>query len=658
MNILFPPLSILHWLNATLILVVLPHVPRLAWWISVSFFGLVGLRYWMTRRQTTLPTYGLLFTLVLLLLLGVFLSYGSWFGRDAGIGFLVALCGLKLLEMKSPRDVFLLCFLSYFLIVTNFLYSQSIPAALYMGLVMVIATVTLMSLSDHNNQLPFWRKIRLSTVLLLQALPLMLVLFVLFPRVAGPFWSLPKDAHSGLTGLSDRMSIGDINQLSQSDEIAFRVKFDGEVPPPMSLYWRGPVLWQTNGRDWKAGIHYHRHQHVRQVKLHVTSQPIDYTMTLEPHNERWLLALDLPMQAPQHAVITPDYQMVAIKPVRQRLRYDARAYTDYHADIFTRQQYYSALKLPAGKYSQARALVADWQAKNLSPSELVEQALSYFNQQPFVYTLTPPLLLSDDPIDEFLFETRRGFCEHYAAAFTVLMRIAQVPARVVTGYLGGSMNPIGDYLIVRQRDAHAWSEVWLPEQGWVRVDPTHAVSPARIEQGIDSTFAPELMPLGLEFNWGSDSTPLKIWRQWQNIWDAVNHHWNQWILGYGPERQRELLNYLGLKNIDWQGMTFLLVMIIAGFLIIYASWLWLQTRLVIADPVQKVYRRFCQKLARQGFPRLPHEGPMAYAARIRAQRPDLRHQLDSIVALYVQTRYRSQPEKQGQFRRAVQQFHP
>ena len=199
---------------------------------------------------------------------------------------------------------------------------------------------------------------------------------------------------------------------------------------------------------------------------------------------------------------------------------------------------------------------------------MVQRALSYFNQQPFVYTLTPPLLLSDDPVDEFLFETRQGFCEHYAAAFTVLMRLAQVPARVVTGYLGGTINPIGDYLIVRQRDAHAWSEVWLPEQGWVRIDPTQAVSPERIEQGIDSALAPELDPLGLEINWGSDSIPVRIWRQWQNVWDAVNYNWNQWVLGYGPARQQQLLKYLGLKNIDWQGMTILLVIIISLLLII------------------------------------------------------------------------------------------
>jgi transglutaminase-like putative cysteine protease len=654
MNPLFPSLPTLQWLSATLILVVLPHVPRLAWWISLSFFVLVGLRYWMTHRQMSLPSYGLLFTLALLLLLGIFLSYGTWFGRDAGIGLLVALCGLKLLEMNSPRDVFLLSFLSYFLIVTNFLYSQSIPAALYMGVVMIIATVTLMSLSDHNNQLPFWQKIRLSTVLLLQALPLMLVLFILFPRVAGPFWSLPKDAHSGLTGLSDSMSIGDINHLTQSNEIAFRVKFQGKVPPHISLYWRGPVLWWTNGRDWKSGTHHY--QGWRRVKLQATGQPIDYTVTLEPHNEQWLFALDLATQAPQNAFITPDYQILATKPVQQRMRYDLRSYIDYQAKIFTRQQDYLALKLPDDKYPRARALVASWQAEKLSPDELVQRALNYFNQQPFVYTLTPPLLSFDDPVDEFLFETRQGFCEHYAAAFTVLMRAAGIPARVVTGYLGGTVNPIGDYLIVRQRDAHAWSEVWLPEQGWVRIDPTQAVSPERIEQGIDSALAPELDILRLEINWGSDSMPVKIWQQWQNLWDAVNYNWNQWVLGYGPARQQQLLKYLGLKNIDWQGMTLLLVIIISSLLIIYAAWLWLQTRSVVRDPVQKIYQRFCQKLARRGYPRLPHEGPTTYAARISAARPDLRQKLHTIIALYVQTRYRSQPEKQVAFRQAVRQF--
>jgi len=650
---LFPSLSNLLWLMATLILVVLPHMPRLPVWVPIAFAVLLGRRYLMTRDRLTLPSTWMQFALTLLILLGLSLSYSRWLGRDASIALLVLLCGLKLLEMKNQRDALLLCFLSYFLIITHFLYSQSIPTALYMSVVMVVTTATLISLSDSNNSLKTRQRLRLSATLLMQALPVMLVLFILFPRVAGPFWTLPKSSHSAVTGLSNSLSLGNVSQLSRSDEIAFRVKFKGAIPPPDELYWRGPVLWWTNGRDWKTGFKQNRA--IAQRNLQVTDQPYDYSITLEPHNERWLFALDLPIDTPPQAFMNSDYQLLAHKPIRQRLRYQLRSYTHYRAYALTVSQYRLSLRLPKGQHPRTRALANQWQQENSEPAAIVQRALQYFNQAPFVYTYTPPLLLND-PVDEFLFKTRRGFCEHYAVAFTVLMRAAGIPARIVTGYLGGQINPIGNYLIVRQRDAHAWSEVWLQDKGWVRIDPTSAVAPERVEQGIDTALPSEFNPFGFETNWHRDSTPVKMWEQIHNTWDAINNGWNQWVLGYNPAQQRQLLSQIGLEDIHWRDMAILLIIIISFFLLSYAAWMFLRPHYVRQDKAQQIYQRFCKKLARHGFPRHPSEGPLDYATRLSTARPDLATDIQQVIALYVQIRYRSQVQTLPQLLRAVRHF--
>jgi len=645
---LYPRLDTLLWLIATLILVSLPHFSHVLLWIPPIFLGLLLWRYQITRKQKPLPSQKVLFAIAIIIFIALF--FRSGFGRNGYVALLIVLSGIKLLEMKNKRDALLICFLSYFLIITNFLYSQSIPTALYMIFVMLVATATLISIND--NRLLTRQRLRLSGVLLMQALPVMLILFVLFPRVAGPFWKLPN-THSGVTGLSDNMEMGTVNQLSLSNEIAFRVKFDGEIPPTDKRYWRGPVLSWTNGRNWKQG--FEQGFINKGINPNTSSQAYDYTITLEPHNRRWLFALDLPSQVPVNAKINFYYQLLANSPVRERKRYKLRSYTNYRADIITYRQYKAALLLPKGKHYRARALAAKWRQENSQPETIIQQALQYFNQAPFVYTHTPELLF-DDPVDEFLFETRQGFCEHYAAAFTILMRAAGIPARVVTGYLGGSINPIDGYLVVRQRDAHAWSEVWLADKGWVRIDPTSAVAPERIELGIESALPTAFNPLGM--NLDHNSSIAKIWQQLQNSWDAINNGWNQWVLAYGPERQAELLKKLGFKNIDWQGMTILLVIIIATLLFSYALWMFSRPYSNRSDPAQQLYLRFCKKLAQCGFTRHPSEGALNFAKRVGLDRPDLAHKIQQIVEIYLQIRYRSKFQRLTELRIAVRHFRP
>ena len=652
-NSTFLRLSTLIWLLIILILVVLPHLFHLTWWILPTFFILLLWRYLIFQQQqfTLSPT--LQFSLALLVLLGIFLSYGTWFGRDAGIAFLIVLCGLKLLEMNSRRDAFLLVFLSYFLVITHFLYSQAIFTVIYLGIVTWLITATLISLSDNNDKLLTVQRLRLSATLLVQALPLMAVSFFLFPRLTGTIWSLPKDAYSGVTGLSDSISLGQVSKLSLSNNIAFRVKFHGNIPSPNYLYWRGPVLWWTNGRDWQSGFQYGNK--INNLDIHPIGEAINYTVTLEPHNQRWLFALDLPAKAPLQGYLNRDYQVLANHLVHQRLIYQLSSYTRYRADILTNQQHRLGLSLPPGKHLRARALAQQWLLSPHSQQQaIVQRALQYFNQQPFVYTHTPPFLTAD-PIDEFLFETRQGFCEHYAAAFTVLMRAAGIPARIVTGYLGGIINPVGHYLIVRQRDAHAWSEIWLPDQGWVRVDPTAAIAPERIEAGIDIAL-PEQENL-LDVLLTENSIFNRVWQNLSYRWDVINNTWNQWIVDYNSLRQQHLISQLGLKNLDWRGMTIFLVFTMT-ILFLLVTWILLRPTIKVKDPAQQIYQRFCKKLARRGLQRHLSEGPLTFANRISTIRPDLALATHQVIALYLQTRYRSQSQTLEQLRLAVQKFHP
>jgi transglutaminase-like putative cysteine protease len=307
-----------------------------------------------------------------------------------------------------------------------------------------------------------------------------------------------------------------------------------------------------------------------------------------------------------------------------------------------------SLALPAHFNPRTRALAAEWQS--LPPREIAEAALTKFRSEPFYYTLQPPLL-GPDAMDEFLFTTRRGFCEHYASAFVFLMRAAGVPARVVAGYQGGEVNPVDGYLTVRQSDAHAWAEIWLAGQGWVRVDPTAAVAPARIEQGIAAAL-PEGEPLPVVVRIDAD------WlRQLRNRWEAANNSWNQWVLGYNPQRQREVLSRLGLADADWQKMTATLAVLCGTALLIVTLWTLPARRAV--DPVQRAWQGYCKELARRGMARAEWEGPLAFAQRVARERPDLAELTSEAAACYAELRYGCQGDARlGQLQQCLHRLPP
>ena len=615
-----PPLehTAIPWLLAVALATTVPHAGHQPWWLIALAGSVLLWRAWLWQGHAALPKRWSLVLLVIIGSAGIGLEYRTLFGRDAGVALLVCFMALKQMEMRTRRDALVVIMLGFFLLLTHYFYSQSIPTGLWLLCAATLLTATLIRL--HGGTQPLPRLLRYGGLLLLQALPFMLILFLLFPRIQGPLWGMPKDAHSGKTGLSDQMSPGSLNNLIQSGEIAFRAHFADEIPRQNQLYWRGPVLDRYDGQTWRAGFNTQTPAPAsvrtsgQQAGIEAQGRAIPYTITLEAHNQRWLLALDLPLELPENVRLTPSLEARSPEPVISRTRFSFTSAVDYVArreeqPLLLKQ----ALQLPPGGNPRARALTASWQSLG-TPEAISSAALRLFRQEEFFYTLRPPLL-GEQAIDDFLFGTRRGFCEHFAAAYVFLMRAAGVPARVVTGYQGGEINPVDGYLIVRQSDAHAWAEIWVAGKGWRRVDPTAAVAPSRIERGINAAL-PAGDPLPALIRLDVDLL-LKL----RYRWEAINNSWNQWVLGYNPQRQREALSRLGFRDPDWRSMSAALATLCGAALLIVTIWTLFQRRRL--TPAQRLWQRFCQRLANQGIVRAPWEGPFDFAERIARERPEL-----------------------------------
>jgi transglutaminase-like putative cysteine protease len=631
----YPPNVVAQrWMLASLFVVILPHVARLPWWISMFAFGMAGAHSVLLRHPGWRVPRLLLFAATLTGAAGVFLKYGTLLGRNAGVALLVVMVTLKLLEVRRLRDMLLVIFLNYFLVITNFLFTQTPLMALYMLVAAVMNTAALVVVTQSRPAPSTFLELRFAAVLVVQALPLMLVLFVFFPRVAGPIWGLPKDAYTGVTGLSERMRPGAISQLAQSDAPAFRVRFFGSAPPAAQRYWRGPVLWHTDGRTWTT-----RHTTALPSRgmpdIRNAGEAVRQSITLEGQGTRWLIGLDVPASVSRPATPTAGFEWLSKTPLRERIHYEVISYPDYRIPRLDPALRKEALQLPETLGMRIRTLVLGWRAHARTDQDVVRQALNYFHSEPFVYTLTPPRL-GENPLEEFLFSSRRGFCEHYAAAFVILMRIAGIPARVVTGYQGGEYNPVGGYWLIRQSDAHAWAEVWLTNIGWKRVDPTAAVAPERVEYAL----APEALPEGApaQFTIGNDSLLYRGWRELRYALDALNNGWDLWVLSYGPELQGELLAALGFVQPSWRVLTVILGISVSVLLIGIAGWLLIR-RPTPSDPVLRAYQGFCARVAHSGLRRRPDEGPLDFSRRIVAVRPELERQVDQITELFVRLRY-------------------
>ena len=659
-NPLMPGNTALIWLMLSLSLAAAPHFYYQPLWVASLFFAMIGWRCLSLWQHWPLPNkqHRLLQLLQLTIAVGAGLlminSYGNFIGRDAGTALLIVMLGLKVIEIRSHRDYYLSCFLGYFLVVTNFLYSQSIPTALLMFIVVILITTALISLNDKQQQLSQKAQLKLASKMLLQAVPLMILLFILFPRISGPLWGLPQDASTARTGIDNKMTLGNISQLIQSDAVAFRVNFDGDRPQAQDLYWRGPVLSDTDGVTWT--------EHTFPTdSLDITPTIINqgkryaYTITIEPHDRHWLFALDLPESLPTSLSSKQSYtgELLSQQAIKQRQQYQLSSTPQFQLNPNVEPLLVDALSLPLNLHPKTVQLAQQWRQQTADPQVLIQKALQYFNQQAFFYTLSPPAL-QGDVIDQFLFESRRGFCEHYAASFTILMRAAGVPTRIVTGYQGGEFNTVDDYLVVRQRDAHAWTEVWLAGQGWIRVDPTAAVSQSRIEQGINNLL-PDNLRAPLLFS--QSAGLIDIWQQLRQNWDALNHAWNRSILAYGPELQKSFLANLGMSNPNWQIMAVYLFAAFSIILLISAA-LFLYQR-DARDPCVVLYQQFCDRLTKLGAtPPLHYEGPLDYASRLCITFPQYQSQINEITQQYIAIRYAKKSFPLSQFKQTIKQFKP
>jgi transglutaminase-like putative cysteine protease len=647
------------FLMGAIALAVLPQLSQLPAWCAAGFAVLFLWRLGLVFSGHRLPGPVVRLAAAAAAIAGVLAQYDTLLGREAGVALLVLFLGLKLMEMRARRDLFVVIFLCFFLLLTGFFRSQS-PWSAALALAAVLALLAAMlTMQFGQREAPLPRRLGMAGMLLLQALPIAAALFVLFPRISGPLWGLPDDANGARTGLSDTMSPGQIASLALNEDVAFRVQFGGDAPPPAALYWRGPTLGDFDGRTWRPVRHTLDRPPRPQASVPEGGAALRYRVTLEPHGRRWLFALDVPVELPRApglaVAVAPEFEVLAAEPVHARIRFDAAARLDASIGLNeTRLSLQNWVQLPPGHARRTLELAARWRTEEPDPERLVTRALAMFRDGAFRYTLNPPLL-GDDPVDRFLFETRAGFCEHFSSAFVVLMRALDIPSRVVTGYQGAEHNAGDDYWIVRQSDAHAWAEVWLAGRGWVRVDPTAAVAPERIERGASGLE-------GLRASGGARRALVdsEAFRRLRLSLDALAHGWNQWMLGYDRNRQQSLLARIGLDATDPREVAGAL----AAALALALGGVALATMRPRAsrDPVERAYTDFCERMAAIGAPRGRDETASRYLHRVdRLLAPPEAALARDIVAAYNRLRYdpdTSTPERVRQLRRLVRAFRP
>lgn len=627
------PRHCLAWLLAAQIALIVPHVSRLPLWVAFAWLICALWRVQVYRGQWSLPGKLIKIILVCVSLVGIRFKYASFVGLEPTVALLITCFIFKLVEAATRREAYLLLFLGYFVALTEFLFEQGLGVVLYMTVPALLLTAALVALQQDEPLRFSWQPLRAAGVMSAQALPLMLLLFLVFPRIA-PLWQVPLPGGGARTGMSDHMGPGDIAQLSQSDALAFRAAFTGAVPAQHDLYWRGLVLDKFDGRTWRAS-------EMNDLPLQTTQftgTPISYEVFLEPTYERWLYALSVPEAVSSATVLTIDYRLRARDIVTEKFAYRARAYpqAQFEVQLDRRLRKYE-LALPKNNNPRTWTWARELRARFSDDAALIDAVIAHFHREAFFYTLQPPTL-GENSIDEFLFDTRRGFCEHYASSFVFALRAAGIPARVVVGYQGGEVNPLTGTVLVHQFDAHAWAEAWLPEQGWVRFDPTAAVAPQRIENGLEHA---------VDANEFLAQTPLSMNRfrgvNWLNgirlRVDAINYGWTRWVVNYRDDTQSFVLREL-LGEISPLRLTLLLVGGGASIMFVVACALFGKYLFgVRLPPEQRYYAQFCTRLARRGYPRPFAMAPGDYARWVLQQQPQW-HVVKEITTCFEALNYR------------------
>jgi transglutaminase-like putative cysteine protease len=627
--------------------VLLPQVSQLPLWCSLMSAAIMLWRGALAWRAQALPSKWWLWGLMVLGLGAAFVTFKTIFGRDAGVTLVALLLALKTLELRARRDAFVVFFLSFFLMLTNFFYSQSLLTAATMLVALLGLLTALVNAHMPVGKPPLWHAARIAGAMTLLGAPIMLLLFMLFPRLA-PLWGLPSDALAGRSGLSNQMSVGNIASLALDDSVAMRIHFDAKPPEQSALYFRGPVLSSFDGRTWQIMESSLPRSTRLAANLKVQGPSVSYQVTLEPSQKPWLLVLDATPTAPvligKTAHMTRELQWTLDQPVTELLRYQVISHPNFqHGPPLYAPGLQEYLALPAGfnprTLQWAAQLLRDPHNAGASNSQLATIVLERLRSGGYSYTLEPGQF-GQHSADEFWFDRKAGFCEHIASSFVILMRALNVPARVVTGYQGGEKNLVDGDWTVRQSDAHAWTEVWQSGPGWVRVDPTSAVAPGRTGSLQRLTAPRGIIATALL---GSISPELAI--NLRSAWEAINNRWNQWVLNYTQAKQLDLLKKIGFESPSWEDLIYLLCAIVITASLLGAAWSALDRRR--QDPWLRLLDLAALRLKRSGLMLAPHSTPRQIALQLQqaSHLPDSQRWQDWLIKL--ETLRYAQPTNPG-----------
>ena len=671
------PRNSLVWLLTAQVVVIAPHVSRIPWWLTAISLACTFWRIQVFRGLWRFPGMLLRFAFVLVGAAGVLYSFETLLGAPAGVALLIMAFSFKLLEMHTLRDAYIVVLLSYFVIAMNFLFEQSMSHAFYGAVSFVIVTAALIGLNQSRSHWQPFRTFKTSGLIILQSIPLMIVLFILVPRF-GPMWTLNFGSSNAYTGLSDSMTPGDIANLSRSPKLAFRATFEQDIPENQQLYWRTLILYDFDGRSWRTNSaddqnindsehkprysfqwlhdyqqHFYQDSNTLNAYKKSEDKPVyNYQVIMEPTGQNYIFALDMPFSEKGDLILTRDYLLRNKESIFQRFDYSVMSIPGLETDIelpgYLREK---STALPENSNQRSRALAQKWRSQVSTDEEYINKILNWFNQENFVYSLRPPLL-GRHSVDEFFFDTQKGFCAHYAGAFAFLLRSVNILVRIVTGYQGGEISSLGNYVLVHQFDAHAWVEVWLKGRGWLRIDPTGAVSPTRVEKGIEDALNHEDSFLEDSFFSASRYRKIPFIGQIRLRLDYINYLWHKNIVGYQSQQQFNLISkWFGVYSYQKIALALIFsgIVIVGGLSLI----LFFKRPIRKIDPATKLYLKYCKKLQRAGFPRLPGESPREYAVRVSRAKPDLKSSVERVTALYIALAYTNTFKNENQKHKAI-----
>jgi protein-glutamine gamma-glutamyltransferase len=632
----------LLWLAAALVFTLPPMFGTLASWVPLLFLAALATKFWMEPKGYRLRSaiWKLLFGAAIVV--AVFFTYGSVKGIEPGVSLVVILMSLKILEAHTAHEFQVMILGAWILCLCGFFLGQDLATALCLLIAFTLLLVALVQFHRGPSG-TLWAPVRVASKLLAQGVPLAILLFLFFPRTSGPFRFQLGQTRAASSGFSGTLSPGSIAALVNSSEMAFRAEFpDRKIPAPAAMYWRGVVMWQGDGWEWRAP------DAPAAIRTPAQNAPgakvVRQWITIEPHDEHWMFALDWPAAPPPGAWLAPGNYLWSAQTIRKPKKYEVKSLVEIRETELQPRERKALLQLPASIGPATRELAQSWTAPNRNPRAIVNVALRFFQTQGFRYSLSPGAYKKYD-LDEFLFHRRLGFCEHYAASFATLMRLAGVPARVVVGYLGGEYNELGHFFLVRAADAHAWCEVWLPDSGWVRVDPTSVVAPDRVNLGLDSFLErraasghPEIRQSAFARNLAQSP----IFNSIRLAWQTLNYAWDARVLSFDADVQESLFGAAGVA----EGGPVMLIgrtLVIATFLLAtYAGWMLWRTH-SRRDRVKALYERFCRKAARLGARRDPSEGPLDFSNRAVQLLPNESERIRRISASYIALRYSPKP---------------